>query len=466
MLPMIAVMFLSTAPMVPTEEEVLESTQNHFPVILQAIEGMQAAQGDVQARMGAFDAKVVSNNTSVPVGYYKRDYWDAQIEKSFGFAGSHVYAGYSYGFRGMFPPQYSTFSTNSGGTPRVGGSFSALRGFSIDARRAEIRKAELALNTSKLDIQRTRISVKRDARIAYWHWISTVRNVQIHQDLLDLAENRNRVLEQRARAGDISNVVVTENLQYIAHRRAELASAELGMRQSALDLSLFYRDQNGEPRLVGNVAPHDLDTRMQTRAQDVETNADHGLYPAFQGGSLLRRPDVLSLSNELAINQWDVKLAKNMFLPKLDLGIDYTKNIGNQDPSNAPHVLTIFINLEIPIEYNLLKGISKTAHARQRALTSQYNFLIQSIQVEIDKLRQAISFSRKRMNNAQQEMNYAKELVQAETYKFTQGGSNLFLVNIREAAYTQALQNTILSQLDLIRAQADYEASTTLAPKE
>lgn len=453
---------IHTAWAIPSEEEILRAAQDHFPVIKQTIEQMNAARAQTQAATGALDTKIVSNNYFVPIGYYTRNYLDVMVEKPVRFANAKVYAGYSYGYNGMFPPQYSTFSTNSGGTPRVGGHVSLLRGFSIDSRRTEIKKAEIGLDKSRVDLQFTTIQVNRDARIAYWHWISAIRNYHIYHDLLVVAETRDSVLRQRAKAGDISEVVVKENLQYLAHRRGQLAAAELNLKQAALDLSLFYRDVDGQPILLEDIASDGLDGLMHARTAAIDSQREAGAFPRFEPTKLQQRPDILSISNELAMNALDVRLANNMFLPKLDLGMDYTKNIGRQDPTNAQHVLTIFLNLEIPIEYNLLRGTARMAQAQQRALTSRYNFLMETVRVEVNKLNETIRLASERMANAQQEMYYANELLKAETYKYHQGGSNLFLINIREEARTHAEENYIFAQLDLIRAQAEYEASTTL----
>lgn len=446
---------------VPTEDEVLSSTKNNFPVVNQAMLQLESSQNELLAAKGGFDTRITSNSYIVPKGYFTRRHWDAQVEKPLRFANSTVYAGFSNGHSGIFPDQYSTQTTNSGGSPRIGGRFSLIRGFSIDSSRANLASARLGLHRMKAEMQYTLVQANRDARIVYWNWISSIRNYRVYKDLLTVAENRKDVLDQRVKAGDISEVVAKENLQYVARRTAELASAELSLKQAALDLSLFYRDAEGKPILLDHSVDDGLEEIMVKRTEDIKSNSTEGAFPQLTLEGVARRPDVFSVSKELAINDVNLRLAENLYFPKLDIGFDYTRNLGDEDPTNAPHVVTFLFSVEIPLEYNLIKGQVRAANAQKRIVQSRYKFLQETAQVEVNKLNETIRLSQERMESARLEMKYAKELLESENYKFQKGGSNFFLINIREESQAQAQENYIISQLDLIRAFSDYEVATT-----
>ncbi len=448
----------------PTEDDVLTSTREHYPIISQSILQVLASENELKAARGNFDSKIVSNNHWVPVGVFVRRYVDVQVEKPLPFANSKVYVGYSHGFNpGYFPPQFSTMSTNHGGAPRVGAYFSLMRGLMIDERRAAVRRSQYGLQKSKVDVQFTQIQVTRDSKLAYWAWVSGVRNYAVYKRLLDVAEARKGVLDQRLSAGDISEVVAKENLQYVARRRADLASAELTMKQTALDLSLFLRSSDGEPFVSHHDSEEGLVDMMQARARSVEAELDAGQLPVLDASQLTQRPDVLSLRKEILMNDVDLKYFDNQLMPKFDLHLDYTKNIGREDPTNGQHVLTVYFNLEIPIEYNLIQGNLRAVQAERSLLNSRYNFLLENVDVEINKLNETMRLARDRMHNAQQEMEYAAQLLEAENYKFTRGGSNFFLINIREEARAEAEAKYIYAQYDLISAHAQYRAATAQA---
>ena len=456
-------MFLSkeTFASFPSEQVVLSSTEKHFPVVKQSILQLQISESKLLAAKGLFDTKLKSDNYLVPRGYFTRRYWDVHIEKPLRFANSSVYAGYSNGYSGLWPDQYSTQTTNIGGAPRVGGKFSLLRGLSIDENRAKLYNAKLGLERSKADTQYTLIQAMRDAKVVYWNWISAIRTYHVYKNLLGLAESRKEVLDQRVKAGDISEVVAKENLQYVARRKADLAAAELGVKVTSLDLSLFYRNDKGEPEVLDFNFEEEMENSMVMRTDQITEEAMKGSLKILDLARINLRPDVYALSKELEISQINLNLAENSYIPKFDIGFDYTRNLGYQNPTNAPHVWTVFLNIEIPLEYNFIKGQVRTSQAEKKIIESKYKYQVESAKVEIDKIKESLRLSEESMKNAKEEMTYAKELLVSENYKFSKGGSNFFLINIREEAQAEAQQKYILSQLNYIRSHADYEISNS-----
>lgn len=446
----------------PSEADVVRSVDQHFPAILQAIANQQASEQDLRASTGAFDTKLLGQNHFVPIGFYRRQHWDFWAEKPIKQANAKVYAGYSYGYPNtLFPPQFSTMSTNIGGTPRIGGSMSLLRDYGIDENRAGLRSAEIGVAKMAAETAYTRIHARKDGRIAYWMWVSALRMLGVYKELLALADNRSVVLQQRVKAGDLSDVVLRENLQYAARRRGDLAASELAAKQAGFNLSLYFRDHNGLPQVVDvvDVSADSLGSAMEERI----IGANAGVVAAEAASVMERlraRPDVQSLARELEMNSVAITQAENLAKPRVDVGVDYANNLGDQDPTNADNVLTFFLNVEVPLEYNLVQGRISSNKAKQQSLSTQYRFLLDSSAIEVAKASEGIRLARERATNAKQEFAYAGELLVAENYKFTKGGSTLFLVNMREEAKAQAAETVIFAQLDVLQAHIAYEAAT------
>lgn len=451
---------VSSAALV-TRQMVVESALKHYPLITQAKEGLKVSEGEAMAADGAYDAVLKGQNLILPKGYYVRQNWDHWVEKRVGFANSRVFAGYTYGGKGVYPTDLSLTSTNSGGTPRVGVSFSALRNFKTDPDRAGRQIAKLGVSQSQNQVHSTEIEVKRESTNLYWSWIAALRNFQVYSDLLTVAEQRESVLKNRARAGDISEVIVMENAQYVARRKAELAAVELQLRQISLELSLYYRDEEGKPLEMSGeeerkVSDEIVSKELKTIMASLQESSTSPSLLDIAG----RRPELLALGKELEKTNIELSLSKNSYLPLLDITAQYERYLGNEDPTNAPHVYTFLISLEIPLEYDLIRGQKSRANARKRMIASEFNFMKETIHTQVQKNLEGIRLSRKRMENASDEVTYATKLREVENYKFEKGGSNLFLINIREENMAQAKSNLIYSQLDFIRAHTDYQAST------
>ena len=463
----ILLVFIFTIPLVEasliSERDVLESALKHYPAIVQAMEGIEVNRNDVRAAKGAFDARFVSNQLVVPKGWYIRRNLDYMVEKPLRFANSKIYAGYTYGANGVYPTDLSLTSTNNGGTPRIGGSLSLIRNFSTDRSRTTLKQTRLSFEQSKNDFHFTELQVKKNAMIQYWAWIASIRNFKVFNDLLRMAEDRDEVLGRRVKAGDISQVIVTENRQYVARRRAELAGAELFLKQSTYDLSLYLRDPNGEVASlnVPDAGREDVEEVSTTYISELLNRVDSEITaPALHSEVFAKRPDVLSLGREIQKLDVEINYNENNFLPQIDLDWNYHRNIGRDMPTNFAHVWTFLVRMEIPLEFNLLRGEVRASRARKNIANSQFNFLKDTVKNEIYKNYEGIRISRKKMDNASEEMKYARELLRAENLKFDKGGSNFFLINLREENLAQAQSNFISSQLDFIQAYAEYKAST------
>jgi outer membrane protein TolC len=225
------------------------------------------------------------------------------------------------------------------------------------------------------------------------------------------------------------------------------------LQQSALVLSLFYRDANGKPLMVAAPDKASLEAVFAARFTSEKPVEETKLRAED-------RPDVYALSRQLLISDVAIENFRNRFLPKLDFAIDYTRNIGYPDPTNAPNVLTMLLNIEVPIERNLLRGQLNEARAQRLALQTEYDFRIETARVEVASLEEAILRASMQMRNARQEIVYASQLLEAENYRFTKGGSNFFLINLREEARAQAEENYLGAAFSYVQASAEHRAAT------
>lgn len=458
----------STGAQVPTEQTIIESTQKNYPVIREAFFNFDGAKANVLTARGSFDAKVTSKSISRPDASLTNRLWDGQVEKGLGFANSKVFVGwgYNYSAANSLPFDSGPNGMSGLGTPlNFGASASLLRGLWVDGNRARLRNAKYGLEKSKADTFFTEVMATRDGVLSYWNWAAALRVFRVYSELLDVAEKRKDNLSQQVKAGNISQIVAKENLQYVARRKADLASAKLYLVQAAQDLSLFYRNHQATPVVIDIEKYPPMEEIMPLKVESLIAATNSTKNGSAQE-KISFRPDLFSLQKEINISETNLSLAKNQWFPKLDLSATYYANNDSKWRSLSlgtfpDNIWTIYMTIEVPLEFNSILGQVRSAAAAKEALTTRYNFAKEAALTEVEKFGEAKLKNIDRMNNAKDEVVYARELLKAENYKFTKGGSNFFLINIREEALAEAEAKQIQSEFDVIQAYLNYDVATT-----
>lgn len=443
---------LATSASALTLEQVRQSTERHHPLVRAALDELRSERGALEAARGAFDSKLVGEHQRVASGYWSRTLTDVQIEKPLKVANAKAYAGYSYGFNGRFPPQFSTLSTNSGGAPRLGLSFDLLRGFSIDESRAGLELATKQVQAAMATATLTQWDLARYAEVAYWEWVAARKILETYEGLLQNAISREAYLRQRVDRGDAPAVILSENAQYIARRRRTTLAAQERYVRAKIELSLFFRNETGEPIVVSDSETRDEFPPFVVEAVTTITGSEP---------SVNERPEIRILETQLAQREVDLRLAENIRLPRLSAWGDYTQNIGGEDPTNPDHAWSLGLRFEIPIEREFIRGSIATARSRRDAQLARHRYGVEAFRTQEQGLREALALQQKQLEQTKEEFRYARELVVVETLKFRSGGSNLFLVNLREEAAadaeatlheaTNALMTTRLSYEQLVK---------------
>jgi outer membrane protein TolC len=452
--------FEKTYASTPRLQEVVESSKVHYPLIVQAKDSVSNAESTYQQSQGAFDMKLKGNNYWVTTGYYKRRLNEIILAKPLGVLGSSVYTSYGKAYPNFFPPQFSTLSTNSGGQAMVGGEVSLIKNSLLDEPRAKIKISEYGIGQAKQDMEWTKLQVVKESSLTYWNWLLHTKLFYIYENLLAMAQKRDEILEQRVKKGDTSEIIKKENLQYLSRRKVELANALMGLKKASIDLSLYYRNQNGELIIPDSFQLEELNNYLQQEEDIVIKELAQQNSQEIASKIVDLRPDFIKLKYEIEKNHIEYKLGQNELMPMLNIGADYTRYMGNEEPTNAAHIMQLNLKFEIPMEWDLGEGRKQAAGAQGRVLSSQLNFMKNSIQNDLLKFQESLRLSQEKVKSARQEVQYARDLLSAENIRFKNGNSNLFLVNLREENLSTAESNEISSVVELLQIFSEYKAAT------
>jgi outer membrane protein TolC len=433
-------------------DKLLESVDKNYPEILSSLQEYQIQTENTKSALGAYDAKIISDNTIVPKGYFTRRLWDVKIEKPLSPLNAKAYAGYSNGFSGLFPPQFSTQTTNSGGSPRVGLEFSVLKNALIDPRKSYLKQVQLETLGNQQNIIQGQLDLKLLASQNFWSWLASVRQYLAQKELFELVIKRGEYIDQQIKVGSLSKMIKIEFEQNLARRQADLLESERLKEMYRQELSLFYRDENGE-----RILPTDAEAQLvEMDKAIVAIPASESLEQEIQK-ILTISPQILSLEKFIESNEFAIKLASNDLLPKLDLATDYTRNLGDEDPTNAQHVWTVGIKFEFPIERNLVRAEYQKAMLQKQSNLYKKKNKVDEVTNNIQKSLLNLNFFKKKVDFSRIESKNAKTLIEAENLKFRSGSSNLLTVNLRENLYLEAIHNMISTELSYLIEWSQYQ---------
>ncbi|MEO6953241.1 MAG: TolC family protein [Polyangia bacterium] len=429
-------------------EEVEAAAERAFPAIIAARADQEAARGELQAAQGGFDPVLHGKAGITPFGYYEYEKLDTWIEAPTPLYGTTFYAGYRLGI-GHVPDYYGEYETRSAGEVRAGVAVPLLKGGLTDRRRTGISKALLGIELAGLSVLQQHIEVKRAARQRYWEWVAAGKRLDVAQALLEIAEKRHGVIGQRVERGDLPAVERIDNEKAIAHRRAQQAATLRGVEQAQIELSLFLRDDAGQPVLVDPArAPEMLPDPSSLPALDDDMHL-----------ALERRPEPRKLRLMRAQGELDLRLARNDLLPKLDVSFTISKDLGYGSPTLRPVTGEVGIVLDVPLLFRSARGKVTATNARLLRTQAMLGYARDKVTAELRDAHSALRGAQRRVEATRRELELARELERLERQRFDLGDSTLFFVNQREQATAETALREIDALMDTQKAVIAYDAA-------
>jgi outer membrane protein TolC len=436
---------------------VKDSALKYHPTVLSALDSMRAADESVTGARGAFDAKIVSDYKRQTKHNWNTTVSRTQLEKSLRLANSKIYVGTEQISNpdGKLAPIYNT---GNPGTTGQAGNYSILgmrlslwKNLTLDPNRADLKLAKYDAKIAKAEKRLTELDIGRFGQLAYWEWVTAKKVEHAYGELFKNGETRNEYLVTRNKKGDIAQIIVTENEQYVASRKGTLQAAKERLLRAEYALSLFYRNENGDPIIPGPTESYEdypVNLGLLLEKVDLKTNVEELVN---------ERPDMKNLAINVEKTEVDLDLARQDLRPQVDVTTEYFQRTVAH--TNMPRdYLMVLAQVSVPIERNLGHGHIAAASARRMVAQRHMSLGLQSYKFEVLALRQALLLRLEQVTQSEIEFSKAKELVISESYKFKTGGGNLFLVNLREQAQTSAEASFHESRLAFMDTLLSYQA--------
>ena len=430
-------------------DQVVNSAVKNYPKILSHYDKIKAFESDVLASKGFFDIRLKQNYSDKTRGFYDGKTYDAQIEKNMGTLGSKIYSGYRKSY-GKFADYEQGQLTNNRGEFRAGAKFSLLKDRDIDENRLAVILGNLSVDEAKIELENIKMEIARDATKAYWNWFASGKILHVYQDLYQLSLNRQKQLQVRAKQGDIAQILVVENKKNLLKRKASLTKIRQEFENNCLYLSLFWRTEDGEtitPKL--NNLPS-ISQQILSVPDDKQIKKDIDL-------ALKNRPEIKIIKVNSSKQSNELKYAKNLMQPELDVDVGVSKDQGQGSTARSQANNYANINMSIPIQMREARGKIASAEAKLSAIKYQQNLIEDQIKVEIDQIILKLNMINETYSLILEEAKLAQLLQESEVEKFKQGASNFFLVNLREQDLANAKSSTYEVFKEYQNSVADYQ---------
>jgi outer membrane protein TolC len=441
-------------PQMLTLGALLDSVNKNYPPLKAALLERPLAEADLLNQEGRFDLSVRSRLDTQNFGFYQNERFEIGVTQPVQIWGATLFSDYSLSL-GRYPPYDGKVQTNDLGQIRTGLRLPLARDRAIDDRRAGLGRARLGLRLADLSIDQQRLAIFQMATRRYWDWIAAGRRLSIANILLEVAIGRDAILQEAVRIGALPQFEQLDNQRIVLQRRNNVVEARRSLENAAIELSLFYRDDSGQPRLA------DMNQLVPGFPEPVELLESQVLDD--MNAALGRRPDVLRFLFQRDQVNIDKRLAQNQRLPNVDLFTEFFREAGSGPVLRGPNDLRVGLIFDLPLQRRQATARLQNAEARLGQLAQREQFQRDQVTAEVRDAASAVRAAYERSQVLTSELEVTRQVEAAERLRFELGDSTLFVLNLREQATAEAAVREANALADYFRAYAAYELSIARA---
>ncbi|NJD05684.1 MAG: TolC family protein [Methylococcaceae bacterium] len=437
--------------------EVLDAATRAFPGLLAAQQRQEAAAGERLAAEGGFDTLLKAQGRWSIAGLYENRNYDVVLEQPTGLWGTTFFGGWRRG-TGDYPVYEGKSLTAADGEARLGVNIPLWRNGPIDRRRATLQQAELGETIAGQDVDLALIDLRRISAHRYWDWVLAGQRLRIAETLLAVAEGRDAGLRERVAAGDLPEFEVLDNQRAILERRERVVAAQRLQEQTAIALSLYYRDAAGQPRLP--------EAPRQPPAIPPAPAPRPAAFDEANAQAQARRPELQRLELQRRQAETELALQQNQQAPGIDLTVMGAQDFGSSKGKPNREELYAGVNIDIPLQRRVAGGRAQVARANLQRLDHERRLAEDRIAAEVRDALSALAAAGRRLELASRQKSAAGQLEDGERTRFELGDSTLLLVNLREIARGDAALLEADAAIALHKAAADFQAALGARPAE
>jgi len=439
--------------------DVIASTYRAFPLLEIARLQAGVAAGQQTSALGAYDVILEYYSLNQPVSFYETYRNGLGVARQLWWGG-YASAGYRVG-RGSFEPWYKERETNDGGEFKIALMQPLLQGRAIDPYRVELFQANLRRQAVGPEIQNQILMASQDAARAFWGWVEIGNVLKAQERLLEIAVKRGEQLERTKAAGAASNLELSLNAQQIYERQLKVNETRQKFRDSAFKLSLFLRDEGGNPMLVPpEWLPADFPEIRTLPVGDF--NVD------FQT-ALRSRPELSLIDLDRQSTRWDLTLARNQLLPNVDFALQTSQDVGAGTSSindKGDFQVEAGVTGGVPIQRRKASGKIQGTEQKLMQIAQKAAWQRNKIEVELRTARNALDIAQLNVIAARELLKQANITLEIFRRSEEAGRTDLFFLLTQEIKVNDSEVKLLEAERDFFTALAAMQAALGLDPLE
>jgi outer membrane protein TolC len=368
---------------------------------------------------------------------------------------------------------FSTFNPSFSSSINATMTQPLLRGFNIDATRAQIEQADISRDIADAGLRQQMARTLNSVRHAYWELVYAVDALDTARRSEDLATRQlddNRV---RVQLGTVAPIDIVESEAEVASRHQAVIKAEGAFRTAQVALKQLMVSDTNDAIWTATLQP--VDRPLQgSRVINVEQAISN---------AVANRTDLAVARKQTRLSDTSLKLLDDQRKPAVDLVASYSANgiggtrilrgdLGSDVTGTIPggylDVLRSIGALDYPtwsvgvnVTVPLGKKAADAAYARGQVAKRQAELQVNTLELQsaADVLRaaEAVRTAEEQVQAAAAARQLAQKRLEAEQTRRTAGLSTTFLVSQAQRDLAAAEDTELRAQLDYRTALADFD---------
>lgn len=425
-------------------EKFIEQVRSFHPIAKQANIKVEKANAALISAKGGFDPTIemdASRKTFDGKNYYF--YTNPEFKLPTKIGGMDIKAGVEDN-GGLFLNN----SITRGQSSYLGLEMPLLKGLLIDQRRANLQQASLFTQQSEQDRLKMQNDLLYDAYNAYWQWAGSYQLFSIYRQFLQVSLDRFRLVKLAYANGDRALIDTIEALTQVQQFQLLQTDAKVKLVNAQLEMANFLWNENGAAYLLNErFVPDTVQFQMYMTVEDPEQLINRANE---------ENPSLRSLNFELAALEVERKLKFQSLLPSLNVkanllnqGYNVMKDFGGALLQN-----NYIWGVQFKIPIFLREGQGSYRQAKLKIAETNYELNAKQWSTA-NKIRLYYAESvllKEQIAAAQQAFNGYTALLKAESLRFQNGESSLFLLNTRENKVIETAEKLIQLRAKYLKA--------------
>lgn len=425
-------------------EAFIEQVRSFHPIAKQANIKVEKANAAFLSARGGFDPTIeidASRKTFDGKNYYF--YTNPEFKIPTRIGGMDIKAGVEDN-GGLFINDQVTRGQSS----YVGLEMPLLKGLLIDQRRANLQQASLFSQQSEQDRLKMQNDLLYDAYNAYWQWAGSYKLYSVYRQFVQVSLDRFRLIKLAYDNGDRALIDTIEALTQVQQFQLLQTDAKAKLITAQLDLSNYLWNENDAAYLLNdNLVPDTVQFQLYLNVE----NPDQLINRAN-----LENPTLRSLAFELDALEVERKLKFQSLLPSLNVkanllnqGYNVFKEFGGALLQNN---YVWGVQFKIPLFFREGQGSYKQAKLKIAETNYELNAKQWSTANKIRSYYAESILLKEQIAAAQLAYNGYTALLKAESLRFQNGESSLFLLNTRENKVIETAEKLIQLRAKYLKA--------------